>query len=404
MARTVFSGGRVFDGSATLVAADIAVDGGRVVDVGPGLDGDVAIDLAGAAVLPGLFDCHTHVMISPARLDTNREMETPFSYWFYTAIANLRRTLDIGITTVRDAGYADLGLKTAVADGLIAGPRLHIAISILSQTGGHADGWLPSGYDATSPTWPGHPSGIVDGPDEMRRRVRELIRAGADQIKVCTSGGVMSPRDDPRHGHFRAAELDVLVEEASAAEIPVMAHAQGAPGIKAAVRAGIRSIEHGIFLDDEAIDLMLERGTWLVPTLMAPQGVLDAAARGIQIPPASLRKAREVTDIHREAVAKAIGAGVKVAMGTDSGITEHGQNLRELDLMVKAGMSPVGAMLATSRSAAELLGVADDRGSIDAGKRADLTIVTGDPFDYGDLAERVQAVFQDGRLVAGALP
>lgn len=403
MSRTIFSGGRVFDGSAAVADADIVVEDGRIVDVGPGLDGDEAIDLAGAAVLPGLFDCHTHVMISPARLDTNREMETPFSYWFYTAIGNLRRTLDVGITTVRDAGYADLGLKTAVADGLIAGPRLHIAISILSQTGGHADGWLPSGYDATSPNWPGHPSGIVDGPDEMRRRVRELIRAGADQIKVCTSGGVMSPRDDPRHGHLRAAELDVLVEEANAAEIPVMAHAQGAPGIKAAVRAGIRSIEHGIFLDDEAIELMLDRGTWLVPTLLAPQGVLDAAARGIQIPPASLRKAREVTDIHREAVAKAIGAGVKVAMGTDSGITEHGQNLRELGLMVQAGMSPLQAMLATTRSAADLLGVADDRGTIEAGKRADLTIVSGDPFDFSDLTDRVQAVYQDGRLVAGAI-
>ncbi len=402
MARTIFSGGQVFDGSATLVGADILVEDGRIVDVGTGLDGDEVVDLAGRAVLPGLFDCHTHVMVSPARLDTNREMETPFSYWFFAAIANLRRTLDIGITTVRDAGYADLGLKTAVADGLVAGPRLHIAISILSQTGGHADGWLPSGYDGTTPDWPGHPSGIVDGPDEMRRKVRELIRAGADQIKVCTSGGVMSPRDDPRHGHFRAAELEVLVEEADAAEIPVMAHAQGAPGIKAAVRAGIRSIEHGIFLDDEAIELMLERGTWLVPTLLAPQGVLDAADRGIQIPPASLRKAREVTEIHKTAVARAIAAGVKVAMGTDSGITEHGQNLRELGLMVEAGMTPLQAMLATTRSAAALLGVDDDRGTIETGKRADLTVVDGDPFDYANLSDRVAAVYQDGRLVSGA--
>jgi imidazolonepropionase-like amidohydrolase len=403
MARTVFSGGRVFDGSATLVSADIAVEDGRIVDIGPGLDGDTAVDLAGRAVLPGLFDCHTHVMVSPAWLDTNKRLETPFSYWFYSAIQNLRRTLDIGITTVRDAGLADLGLKTAVEEGLIAGPRLLIAISILSQTGGHSDGWLPSGHDTTSPTWPGKPSGIVDGPDEMRRRVRELVRAGADQIKVCTSGGVLSPRDDPRHGHFRAAELDVLVEEATAADLPVMAHAQGAPGIKAAVRAGIRSIEHGIYLDDEAIAMMIDRGTWLVPTLLAPQGVLDAEAAGVQIPPASLRKAHEVIEIHKAAVARAIGAGVKVAMGTDSGVTHHGHNLRELDLMVKAGMSPLQAMLATTRSAAELLRVEDTLGSIDAGKRADLVIVDGDPFDYEDLGSRVTAVFQDGELVAGSL-
>jgi len=403
MGRTVFRGGRVFDGSAELAAVDVVVEGGRIVEVGSGLDGDEAVELAGWAVLPGLFDCHTHVMMGPEALDTNVDLETPFSYWFYAAIENLRRTLHIGITTVRDAGMADLGLKMAVADGLIAGPRLHISTAILSQTGGHADGWLPSGYDQSPRTWPGMPSGIVDGPDEMRRRAREIIRAGADQIKVCTSGGVLSPRDDPRHGHFRDAELDVLVEEANAAGIPVMAHAQGAPGIKSAIRAGIRSIEHGIFLDDEAIEMMLARGTWLVPTLVAPQGVLDAAAAGAAIPPASLRKAREVIGTHRDAVRKAIGAGVKVAMGTDSGVTPHGQNLRELALMVECGMSPLDAMLATTRSAAELMRVEDDLGTIEAGKRADLVVVDGDPFDYADLAERVRAVFQDGRLVSGAV-
>jgi imidazolonepropionase-like amidohydrolase len=282
------------------------------------------------------------------------------------------------------------------------GPRLHIATAILSQTGGHADGWLPSGYDFTPISWPGMPSGLVDGPDEMRRKVREIVRAGADQIKVCTSGGVLSPRDDPRHGHFRDEELAILVEEATAAGIPVMAHAQGAPGIKAAVRAGIRSVDHGIYLDDEAIEMMLERGTWLVPTLLAPQGVLDAAAGGAAIPAASLRKASEVIDIHRAAVRRAIEAGVKVAMGTDSGVTPHGQNLRELALMVDCGMSPVEAMLATTISAAALLGVEDTQGSVEPGKRADLVVVDGDPFDYADLAARVMAVYQDGRLVSGA--
>ena len=402
MARTVFRGGRVFDGSATLAAADVVVEDGRIVDVGPGLDGDEAIELAGRAVMPGMFDCHTHVMVSPDRLDTNRELETPFSYWFFVATQNLRKTLDIGITTVRDAGLADLGVKTAVADGLIPGPRLHIATAILSQSGGHADGWLPSGYDLSPLSWPGMPPGLVDGPDEMRRRAREIIRAGADQIKVCTSGGVLSPRDDPRHGHFRDAELAVLVEEATAAGIPVMAHAQGAPGIKAAVRAGVRSIEHGIFLDDEAIEMMIERGTWLVPTLLAPQGVLDAVAAGAAIPVAAVRKAHEVIEIHRTAIRRAIEAGVKVAMGTDSGVTAHGQNLRELALMVESGMTPAAAMLATTRSAAALLGVEDTQGSVEPGKRADLVVVEGDPFDYADLAARVTAVFQDGRLVSGA--
>jgi len=367
MGRTVFTGGRVFDGSAELRSVDLAVEDGRFTDVGTGLDGDAIVDLAGRAVLPGLFDCHTHVMMSPARLDTNKELDTPFSYWFYAAIENLRKTLDLGITTVRDAGYADEGVKMAVANGRVAGPRLHISTTILSQTGGHADGWVPSGYDLKTVAYPGIPNGVVNGPEEMRRAAREIIRAGADQIKVCTSGGVLSPRDDPRHGHFRDDELDVLVAEANAAGIPVMAHAQGAPGIKSAVRAGIRSIEHGIFLDDEGIEMMLAHGTWLVPTLVAPQGVLDAVAAGAAVPPASVRKATELIDVHRE-----------------------------------CGMTPVQAMHATTMSAAGLLRVEADLGSIETGKRADLVVVDGDPFAYSDLTDRIHAVYQDGKLVAGA--
>jgi imidazolonepropionase-like amidohydrolase len=275
---------------------------------------------------------------------------------------------------------------------------------MLSQTGGHGDDWFPSG--AVVPLMidhPGRPSGIVDGPDEIRRKVRELVRAGADVIKVATSGGVLSPRDDPRRAHFRLAELQVLVEEASAAGIFVMAHAQAADGIKNAIRAGIRSIEHGIYLDDEAIGLMLERGTWLVPTLVAPQGVLDAAAAGAPIPARIVEKARMVADVHREAFRRAVAAGVRIAMGTDSGVTPHGQNLRELALMAAGGMRPADVLVATTRSSAELLGVADELGTIEVGKRADLVIVDGDPYDFDDYADRVAAVWQDGRLVAGGL-
>ena len=399
--RTVFRGGRLFDGTAELKAADLAVEDGWIKVVGPGLDGDASVELDGRAVLPGMFDCHTHIVSDG--VDFLRDLETPFSYWFYVAIGTMRRTLAIGITTVRDASGADMGIKRAVADGLVAGPRLHIAIAPISQTGGHGDGWLLSGIDITPPSYPGFPYGVVDGPDEIRRRVRELVRAGADQIKVFTSGGVLSPRDDPRHGHFRDDELAVLVAEASAAGLHVMAHAQGAPGIKAAVRAGIRSIEHGIFLDDEAIAMMIEEGTWLVPTLMAPQGVLDAAGAGAAIPAASLRKARELIDVHRASVRRAISAGVKVAMGTDSGVMPHGRNLHELQLMVEAGMTPLDAMLATTRNAAELMGVEAELGTLEPGKRADLVAVEGDPFDYADLGDRVRAVWQDGRLVSGGL-
>src|SRR3954449_7581715 len=348
MTRRVFSGGQVLDGTGSpAAAADVAVQDGRIVEVGTGLDGDEVVDCAGATVLPGLFDCHVHVMISG--VDMLRLLQTPFSYRFYEAVHNLRRTLALGITSVRDAGGADLGVAEAVRNGLIAGPRMQIAISMLSQTGGHGDGWHVCGAELPlMPAHPGKPDTTVDGPDEMRRTVRELLRAGADVIKVATSGGVLSARDDPRHPHFRPAELDVLVEEANAAQVAVMAHAQGAEGIKAAVRAGIRSIEHGIFLDDEAIELMLERGTWLVPTLAAPRAVLTAVAAGAALPAAVVEKARSVQAEHDASVARAAAAGVRIAMGTDAGVGPHGSNLDELGLMAGCGMSPADVWRATT--------------------------------------------------------
>jgi imidazolonepropionase-like amidohydrolase len=399
MTRTVLTGGRVFDGTGSDPApADVAIEDGRIVGLGSGLDGDLEIDLRDRTILPGLFDCHTHVCLSDVNLWG--AAQAPFSRQFYEAAKNLQKTLAVGITSVRDAGGADLGIKEAVADGTIAGPRLQISIIMLSQTGGHGDDWYPSGAEV--PLFiahPGRPSGIVDGVDEVRRKVRELRRAGADVIKVATSGGVLSARDDPRHAHFRPAELEALVEEATAAGMFVMAHAQGADGIKNAVRAGIRSIDHGIYLDDEAIELMLARGTWFVPTLVAPQGVLDAVAAGISLPPAVVDKARMVIDVHRSAFRRAVEAGVRIAMGTDSGVTAHGKNLRELQLMADGGMAPAAVLEATTRSAAELLGVDDDLGTIDEGKLADLVVVAGDPYDFTDLSDRVEQVWQGGRHV-----
>jgi len=400
MTRVVLRGGQVFDGTgADPAAADVAIEDGRIVGLGSGLDGDDEVDVRGRTVLPGLFDCHTHVTIS--NVDLWGAVQRPFSMQFFDAARNLQATLAIGITTIRDAGGADLGIKQAVADGLIAGPRLHISISMLSQTGGHGDDWYPSGAEVPFiGPHPGRPSGVVDGVDEVRRKVRELHRAGADVIKVATSGGVLSARDDPRHAHFRPAELEALVEEATAAGMFVMAHAQGADGIKNAVRAGIRSIDHGIYLDDEAIELMLAKGTWFVPTLVAPQGVLDAVDAGVSLPPAVVDKARMVIDIHREAFRRAVEAGVRIAMGTDSGVTPHGRNLRELELMAAGGMAPGAVLEATTRSAAELMGLDADLGTIEEGKLADLVVIGGDPYDFAGLGDRIEQVWQAGARVA----
>ncbi len=222
--RTVFRGASVFDGTRTPPAeADVVVEGDRIVDVGRGLDGDDAVELGGTSLLPGLFDCHVHFAYS-GELDPLVEMMRPFSLRYYEAIANMAATLRTGVTSVREASGTDLGTKVAVERGLVRGPRMQISISMLSQTGGHGDQRTPSGgCFGFEHSWPGNPKGLVDGPDAMRVRVRELVREGADVIKVATSGGVLSPRDDPRHGHFRDDELAVLVAEATAAGRYVMA-------------------------------------------------------------------------------------------------------------------------------------------------------------------------------------
>ena len=402
MTRTVFTGGEVFDGTGSAPArADVVVEDGRITAIGTGLDGDVAVDCTGKTVLPGLFDTHVHVMVSS--LGLRDRLQTPFSYQFYEAAANLKKTLALGITTARDAGGADLGVRQAVETGLIPGPRLRIAVSIISQTGGHGDGWSASGHCVPlSVAHPGRPSGIADGPDELRKLARELLRAGADQLKVCTTGGVLSPRDDPRHSQFTPEELAVLVTEAGMQGTYVMAHAQGTEGIKNAIRAGIRSIEHGIYLDDEAIEMMLAAGTWLVPTLAAPVNVLRAADAGLDLPDAVIRKARDVVDIHQDSVRKALAAGVKVAMGTDSGVGPHGSNLEELALMVDCGMTPAQSLAATTSSAADLLGLGDQLGRLAEGYRADLVLVDGGIDDLSDLAQRVSEVWQDGRQVVSS--
>ena len=399
--RTVFAGGRVFDGTgAPIGEADVAMVDGWIEEVGTGLDGDEVVDVSGLTLLPGLFDCHVHVLLG--HVDVWRLMQTPFSYRFYDSVGNLEATLRAGITTVRDAGGADLGLKQALEEGLVRGPRIQISIVMLSQTGGHGDGWLPSGSRVQLfPDYPGAPSAIVDGPDEIRRKVRELVRAGADVIKIATSGGVMSPRDKPQQPGFDVEEIQTIVAEAQAAGLWVMSHAQSAEGIKSAVRAGVRSIEHGIYLDDEAIALMLEHDAYLVPTLVAPTGVIRAAEAGAGVPEVAVTKAREVIDAHRDSFRRAVEAGVKVAMGTDSGVTPHGENLAELQLMAENGMSPDQVLLATTRTAAELMGLERELGTIEPGKRADLVAVAGDPFEFSDLTDRIERVYQDGRLVAG---
>lgn len=398
--RLLVRGGEVFDPiGGSVGAADVLIEGERIIDVGTALDADTAIDATGQLVVPGFVDCHVHVMLDD--VDTLRLIQTPFSLRFFQAVRNLRLTLHAGVTTIRDAAGADLGVKQAVADRLVEGPDMQIAIGMLSQTGGHGDEWMPSGecVHALWPPHPGRPSTVVDGVDEMRRKVRELVRAGADVIKVATTGGVISPRSDPRRAQFADEELAVMIAEARAAHLHVMAHAQGAQGVKNAVRAGVRSIEHGVYLDEEAVDMMVENGTWLVPTLSAPHAILRQAEISGGIPETTRAKAAAALEAHEASVQLAHAAGVRIAMGTDAGISRHGDNLRELELMNKLGISVIDALRAASTSAAELLDVSSDIGELCPGKLANMVILQGSEVSVEQLPERVRTVIHRGVVV-----
>jgi imidazolonepropionase-like amidohydrolase len=400
--RTVLTGGTVFDGTAApLAPADLAFEDGRIVEVGPGLDGDVGVDVRGKALLPGLFDCHIHVAFRHEDFDLTRTLHEPFTYRFFKLAETLRWILAQGITTIRDASGADAGMKQAVEDGVLVGPRMHISVTMLSMTGGHSDTWLPSGARwVFGAPYPGMPDGVCDGVDGVAVKVRDVLRAGADVIKIASSGGYLSPGDDPKAPHFSEAEVRAIVATAADLGRHVMSHAHGAEGIKRAVRAGVRSIDHGTFLDQEGIELMIERGTWLVPTLTAGD-TTDELANDPRIPEPVREKLRRLGRPELDAFRAAAEAGVKVAMGTDCPVAPHGTNLRELVLMAEHGFTPQQALIAATSSAADLMGLQDELGTLEPGKRADVVVLDGDPFDFAQLPERISAVYKDGVKVVG---
>ena len=409
--KTLVKNVRVFDGKSFLpqlqdvlivdatIASLTATDtSGADDDAHASPDVDV-IDGTGHTLTPGIIDCHVHVCFSGAGSLT--AFTEPFSLQFYKSVDHLERTLHAGVTTARDAGGADAGTRHALKAGLIAGPDLRLAISIMSQTGGHGDGQMLSGCSMPMLTGhPGRPEGVADGPDEVRKKVREILRAGADQIKICSTGGVLSPMDDPRHSQFTEEEIAVIVAEARAQGTYVMSHAQGTEGIKNALRAGVRSIEHGIYLDDEAIDMMREAGAFLVPTLQAPLSVIAAADAGAPMPVAVVDKARRVAETHAASIAAAYEAGVQIAMGTDAGVGTHGENLEEIELMIANGMSAADALASATSVAARLLGD-ESIGRIAAGAKADLALFDTDLRDGGaeTIRRHVTGVWQAGTRV-----
>ncbi|MGN8247169.1 amidohydrolase family protein [Cellulomonas soli] len=382
---------------------DVLVQNGLVAAVGPtgtlvadqpDPDRLTVLDCSGRTLLPGFLDVHVHVSTLPGAdaLDT---VLAPESLLTLRSVPHLAATLDAGVTTARDLAGADSGFRDAVEQGLVRGPRLQIAIRILSITGGHGD-WRT--VDGTSlDTGPGA-GAIADSPAEFVRAVREVLRQGADWVKVAATGGMGSPRSHPESGGLSEPELRAVVEEADRhGGVGVAAHAQGAAGIAAAVRAGVRSIEHGYLVDDATIDLMGEHGTYLVPTLSTlTRPVADGLA------PWVAAKRRALKDRAQERLHTALTAGVPVALGTDAGIAPHGTNLTELALLVQHGLSPAAAIVAGTSGAARLLGLEDQLGTVAPGLRADLVLTDVDPLTSIDaLADprHVRLVVQDGRVV-----
>ena len=406
--QAVFVGARLLDGRSPDAVANgvLATDEqGRIAAVGPA--GAVAaprgaerIDATGLTILPGLIDCHVHLSL---RLEpvADQVQRSPTDL-VVRALQTGRAFLESGVTTVRDAGYTPAGIKRAFADGAFPGPRTQISCTPLSQTGGHGDGWTPSGSVLQTDV-SDLPPGIADGPDAVRRATRLQIRAGADWIKVMASGGVLSAADSPDASQFTIEEIRAIVEEANAAGIRgTFAHAEGTTGIKNALRAGITSIEHGDLIDDEGIDLMLERDVPLVPTFNINFALMDEerVARG-DVPPWAVEKMRYLFDRQQANFRHAVERGVRVVMGTDcfNGMYPPA----ELAYMAQFGLGPFRAIQAATSEAAALLGLAAEVGTLEQGKDADLIAVSGDPLTEPELwrdPARIVFVIQGGRIVA----
>jgi imidazolonepropionase-like amidohydrolase len=363
----------------------------------------VRVDAEGLTLLPGLVDCHVHLRSRGTGRDLAEQLSTPPSLWVLNAVPAARATLDAGFTAVRDAAGTPAGVRMAIERGFFPGPRLKLAITGLSQTGGHTDHHFACGVNLTPPL-PDVPSPVVDGVEPMRKRVRETIRAGADWIKLCTSGGVLSPNDQPHHATLTPDEIRAAVEEAATQGRSVMAHAQANAGIKNALRAGVATIEHGIWLDGDAIEMMLDGDRALVPTLVAPLWVIRHAEQG-RMPTWAADKGRAVLEDHKASVKLAIESGVRIAFGTDTGVGPHGSNGEEFLLMRELGMTAADCLRSATTVAAEVVGWKGRAGTLDAGAFGDVIGVPGNPLEDLELvarAENVHLVVKGGEVVKRA--
>lgn len=347
-------------------------------------------------VLPGFIDCHAHILAKGFHKEEN--MANPLAIHFYNGVPHGKQAIDAGVTTLRDCGSADLGVKLAQQRGLFTAPKLEICVTPLVMTGGHFDLMLPSGFDMEI-MYPGFPKGRCDGPSEVLKKTREVKRAGADFIKVMCSGGVLTANTSPEFSQFNMGELQTIVNEAKATNSKVSAHCHSLEGMNKCIDAGFSSIEHGTFIDSKTSNKMVENDVTLVPTLLVHQYLYDNGFPSWDnYADEKLEKLKEIVKVHKENIKIAYEHGVNIVMGTDSGVIPHGHNLKELINLVDIGMTPKQAIASGTTKAAEFIG-RDDIGSIFEGKCADMIFVEKNPLiDIEILADsdNIVAVIQDG--------
>ncbi len=402
----VIKAARMFDGRSDRLVSPgvVVVSGGRIQAAGASVTipaGAEVIDLGDATLMPGFMDAHTHLSGEASddwKQDELDSLKKSAAEQALDASVYTRKTLLIGFTTARDLGSGDLvdvGLRNAIRNRNIEGPRMIVSVRGIGATGGHCDptvGYRPDVFDRST----GIEASVANGADAVRAAVRRNIKDGADVIKVCATGGVLSLNDDVQSPQLTQEELNALVDEAHARGRRAAAHAHGAEGAKRAIRAGIDSIEHGSFLDDEALDMMKARGTFLVATLMAGEGLREKLTKGAYFPPQVETKARAALASRDEMFKKAVRKGVRIAFGTDSAVYPHGRNAEEFRFMVALGMRPIDALKAATSVNAELFGISDRLGTLEAGKIADIIAAPGDPTRDIRQTERVFFVMKEG--------
>ena len=406
---TVLRAARLYDGRADAVVTPgvVVVSDGRIVAAGSSAQvpaGARVLDLGDATLLPGLMDAHTHLSFESS-LDWKQDqldwLKKPIPEQAIIATEYARRTLMAGFTTVRDVGSSDLidvGLRNAINAGKVPGPRMLVAVYAIGSRGGHCD--PTGGFRPELMKEPGTEQGVANGPDEIRAAVRFDAKHGADVIKTCATGGVLSEADKVDSPQLTQAELDALVDEAHALGRKTAAHAHGAEGAKRAIRAGIDSIEHGSFLDDEAFDLMRKKGTYFVPT---PLPCIMQRLRDAKAPTTIIQKAAAADGKALETLKRAIAKNARIAFGSDAAVCPHGTQLNQFEIFVKSGMKPLAAIRTATSVDAALLGV-PDRGTLESGKLADVVAVPGDPSRDIAVMEKVFFVMKGGAVVRNDRP